>query len=794
MFAKKTRKMQMIIKKLWKTLNYKISLSSYRLKQFFHRIHATKIGPEYFKILSFCYFVFLLGISFFVSFYVWNESIFKIVPSFLATAGAMIGGILAIIISFGCLLMQNAANSTSAGFYNLIAKDRVQHVVYWLLTGIILWLFSFSLFFGNNDFAAKRPFLSSLSVMTSFFLIGCSFWLLYYLFKRIHLRINPYANIKVIYQDSFKYITQISKITHEMASVMHKVPDKPSNQTYETTLAGAFQLVKPQIKSLSARIDFLFDYHDKLLANSEKRTAKEVLNIIYSILVSYMSLRSKSSIVIPDSVGFYLVGISDSQSFLSKHLEGLVAKGKQYINQNDDVGATHIIDLLKNLTISSKDIEYVTGQNNENPIFSQCRGYLGQITEYALHKQSLEASFQCTRALTDISLVACKKNLSNQISLIIELLDKICLMSLLANQRVVWQTAYETLIFVLRSIIQNWQYSYSYPLKQLMNKALGIIVYSLKAPLSNGAIENIDIHTKLGEFFSCVLSEIDRTIRALDNGNQNIVRSSLESLVEEYIALLRGLSENKVTADCLLMTSIGNSIAGIGRLLLYVSNKTANVDEDETLIKSVMSLIYIPGWFIYNSEAVSPSMSFDTLIESIAKIGLYATEIQNNKVAMQAISSIFNAADTMFEKESGSRYGFTCPRIVELAGYIAILANKNGQVEVLDKFKEELEPFQVKYEKEVISKWPQGTSSLGPRKDQVCRELFKLRREAYENCARRDIAARLSDRACDYLLQKIDYVDIDRFIYMIWRTWLANSPIVEELNLEKEADIDLTKL
>jgi len=99
------------------------------------------------------------------------DNLQKNIPVLLVSAGAMLGGILAIIFSFGTLLMQNAAGSSSAGFYNVVGRDPVQHLIYWILTFIIIYCFGLAIPLGQSEILSKYVFLFSSAVSLAFFLI-----------------------------------------------------------------------------------------------------------------------------------------------------------------------------------------------------------------------------------------------------------------------------------------------------------------------------------------------------------------------------------------------------------------------------------------------------------------------------------------------------------------------------------------------------------------------------------------------------------------------------------------------
>jgi len=709
------------------------------------------------------------------------------IPAFLVSVGVMLGGILAIIFSFGTLLMQNAANSSSAGFYNIVGRDHVQHVIYWVLTLIVIYCFGLSITLGQVDVINKNSFIYSLAVSVAFFLIGLSFLFLYVIFRRTFNRINPFTNVNLIQKEAFKYITKVSRVAKELADLSLKQPDLPAGYDKNKALAVSYQFVKPQIAAIGTRLNYLFDFHDKLASSKEQEFAKYVLNVAYNILIEYMRQRSNSSIVLPDNDIFF-TGVSDSQDFLAPQLENLLNRGKAYIRENNDNGVTHVIRIMCNLVLLSAEMKYITERHDSNPILSQCRGYLDQLTSFAIEQKALEASFQCAGAYLKICRVVCQKQMDIEVMSIANVMSGLCISSLISNQDVVWGRGMEVFVELLRGLIRNFSHDLKIQTESLFNTIINVVLISHKSQVIKGPLVGINNQLKLDGFFIAVVEEAERILSELDkaSGKKDELINKLLVVAEEYRSFLRKLSEEIKTADTLLIKTISESIANIGNMLLYVTTKIDDPTDKQELLKQVGWFVHQSGWFLHHAEKVSAGITFDSLVDAPAKIGLYAVELKEEKIARDAVDAITQVALDIFEKEEGERiYGYTPPRTMEKACYIGVYALKNKMTTTVDHLKKQLEKFQEKYEKETISKLPTGKNVMGPRKDQICHELLGLRDDVMESRSDR-LSRRIMDRASDRLLEKIDLLDLDRFIYEIWKTWVEGSPIEAEIGDDKD--------
>ena len=168
----------MIVDRLRKSilkLRFYFYSKKYFLKNQLVAIWQGHVKTRAFFIGAIAYTSTLLFITFLLMDFLSAHSLKTNMPVFLVSVGAMLGGILAIVFSFGTLLMQNAASGSSAGFYNIVGRDPVLHVIYWILTLIIIYCFGLSIALGRIDVLNKYSFIYSLVVSLVFFLIGISF-------------------------------------------------------------------------------------------------------------------------------------------------------------------------------------------------------------------------------------------------------------------------------------------------------------------------------------------------------------------------------------------------------------------------------------------------------------------------------------------------------------------------------------------------------------------------------------------------------------------------------------------
>ena len=240
------------------------------------------------------------------------------------------------------------------------------------------------------------------------------------------------------------------------------------------------------------------------------------------------------------------------------------------------------------------------------------------------------------------------------------------------------------------------------------------------------------------------------------------------------------------SADHLLVNTFGNIIADIGWILLDLSQSEKWKEEKDELFDQARSYIHQPEWFIHYAKEVDSNMSFDALVEAVAKIGIKSLQINNEEIAKESIKILSAFARDMLSKEKGPTYGYTEPRIMVRACHVGILALKLKKQSVIVELKSRIEEFQKAYKQ----KWFRGLSeedqeSMSPKKEQMQSEIMELRDEVRDKDY--DHTRGVLDSSEDRLLEEIEVIDIDRFTYEIWNFFESGSALEKELGIIKKA-------
>jgi len=756
-------------------------LCKLRLQNLSMSLYRRFIPPHLFAIFSIFYFLLVLVISNTITLFLSERFLINDSVAFFTSVGAMLGGILAIVFSLSTFLIQNAAQHMSSGFYDTVAKDKLQDFIFWIIA-IFTFIFFFLAVVFTSSYTLNKNLLDIIAYF-SILAIGLVLWLLFVSFKRIYARIRPMNALLIIKKDVIQYLNRLKKVAKKMSPLIQKHPELSNKISNEMALAVSFQNLKPHFDFINSRLDYLFDYHDKLLSHQEKRMARIVLTTSCHILRHYFGLRSDSSVILPSSE-FFMVGVSDSQGFLTPSLEHLVSVGNNYMRNSDDVGISHVISIFEDLTISARNIKYTSNVQKENPIFAQCRAYLDQLMEAAIMHTNMEALYQGAKAYSQIGTVAIENRMQYELSATYGVLNRIAYCALLKGYDVVWGQVIDTYVILSQKFVLKWpSFSFEINLKSLFEHLRYIILqiyHSFKSGIiRNALIMSMKVDVPFQQIERFIFGIKNKINEIEDEKEINNWKNKFLILVEELRSTLRYLSEQMKNADDSLINTFGNVIANIGCLLLELSQDKKWSEEGQELQDKAGWYLHQTWWFINNANAkeIKCNMSFDSLIEAITKIGIQSLQIEEDKITKESLGLLSEIANRMLNE---GKSPIIVIRIIERACYLGILALKFNKKDLVKELKDKIAAFQKAYEE----KYPQMNKSSLPRRDQLEIEIINLRRDVEK--MRYNHTKTVLDSSKDRLAEKIDTLDVDKFTFEIWKFFVSGSPLEKELNIEKK--------
>lgn len=753
-----------------------------RLYLFRFKLYLVKVWRWFLKFLSYAsiatYVVLILGVAYFlprlVHFSVENGELVQIYVGL----GAMLAGVIAIIFSVSTFLIQNAASNFSAGFYETMVKDRLTNAIY-IFIGVSSFIFFIFAFLSATDLVSNVSY-QTWSVAISILILGITFPALYILLRRIRARINPFSGLILVRDQTIGHLGGLDKHANAVSKILSSSPDAKKEDA-GLFKAQVYNANKTLLSEINNRLAYLFDFHDKALNAKEKKLALAIIDVISQIISKYLEIRSGSSLTFPTfPAGVLLAFQSDSQSFLTPNLERLVETGKQYMKSGDDTGASHVVSALGSLCFVANNVKTVNRwDTGENSILSQCQGYLNQYLEEAIKIGSNEVLFQGSKWLSSLGVLVIDKNNNLGLSSIFDALFKIAGYGIVLNtplHKVVYQEALRSYTTILNKLALSRYYDPRVHTKTIFEHLTALIGAAFAGVTGRSLGSNFDTITGLSSIFNGVQEIIfnlaDRASKASNERDERSDKKMMLDIAENLSDTARTLAEKIKNADHLLVGTISKTIASICDLFISLTQEEKWKSEKNELIKSIKSLMYKPSWFVHAATKIDDTLNgFDEIVETYAKIGLMAIDKEVPGLAEISITQIHSIAIQMLTKESGSRFGYTEPRIMERACYIGIYAFKKGKKDLVEKLKPLIKDFEEKYVALWFANVPAGHEPTSPKRDQLLQEVVNVKEnfDEYDMGAYgRSIRRQFMERSEDLLVSLSAKEDVDKFTVEIW--------------------------
>lgn len=719
-----------------------------------------KLNKNGFKLWALGYFLILGIMTVGVGYFLTPQIVDSIVPSLYFTEITILVTVLTIGFSFSIFLIQHASQNLPSGFYKLVSNYLLHDVIFFSSTFITLLLFAFALLHGSLGLG-----LSKWAVQLSLFLVGSSLFSMYYLFRNIREKIDPFNILREIQTNVFKYLDGLKKLATDYAKLIKLDPAYSKDLTDGALLAFVFNSFKPGFETVNTNIQYMFDYHDKVLNNKEKKLALYTLTNIGLVLQKYFEVRKDSSLMLPTGI---MGRTSDSQHFLTPPLERFIATGKSYMQIFDNQGTTEVINVLTNITLSASQIKNTTGRKTENPVVEQCRGYLGMLMNTAIDLKHEEGLFQGTIAYQRIGLMAIENNLHLDISSTFSTLYKIGYASIIQKQEVVFGEVINSYNTLLTKLLSENYFNLDMTLKDLLENVNPLILMQFILVKSLNSSSNLlSTQTTLALPYKTMAQQlfiIARNCKKLKDKDLQRNQHTFIETAEQLRSALRYFSDNMQSADHLLVNEFASIIASVGCLLIALSKEDKWKSNSKKLISIAKWYAHQPYWFTQEVKQFESNSSFDNLVESVAQIGIMAVQNDKDDIALGAINDISLFTTFAMEKEKRPSYGLTEARIMELACHIGIVALKHKKTNIVEALKGKIEEFEAKYVKRWFPKNEDDKHS-SIKKDQLLSEVLKLSNRSFQG--RMDVM--FLEQEERQFLQAIDQADISKFLKEVWK-------------------------
>lgn len=749
---------------------YLIAMNSFLLLTFLlFKINTLlqKFGIWLFSIFYFGFLIFAIHI---LNIYTNLTIEIGVARDFFIAAGAMVGGTLAIVVSFALFTVQQAAEQLPKDFYRL-ATNLKKYLIIFLADVLITLL----LFCGALTYGQLKIGMSHFSIQIGLLFVGSSFYLILLLLNQVKNDVDKDKILLKVLKNLISTIQQVRTRTTKFAQLQLLHPSNRGKFTLEQVLARLYQSPQLQLQFdyLKRELDYLFDYHDYFVSNSQKRSALEVLEGIKAVVLNYLLSRKGSSIAFPEENSL-MVLTSDSQYVLQPILERSISLGEGYMKREDTAGTMAIINVFIEWSKQAAQITYTGLITPENPILEQITGYFNQLMDRATKQNSLEGMYQGLRYYKAISVLCVEKSYIHILSSIIRKIEEVGYKGILSKQDPVLGEAFTTYSEILRaififqpSLLDHYFLIFEKHLNNLVSYGY---MYTSAGSLRDNLTAQQDVAKPHKTLLELIYKARAKVHESNNSEDKKVWQGVTLELVEHLRTSLRTLSEQMKNPNHILIHSYGQIIGKVGVLLVQLTTEPEWESNREPLLVEAQSYLHLPTWFLHDISNFESNLSFDSLIEAITHIGMASLTHENmDNISKDAINILASKAIEFLDKQKSRGAMYLEPEVMEHACYLGILALKMGKSSHVQALKEKIVDFEKKYLQKYFSKLPEGWSpySVSPPADKLKKDIESLYQRRSYGWTDRFGMGMVEDIA-DELMNTVTTEDIRNFITAIW--------------------------
>jgi hypothetical protein len=750
---------------LFQLFQFKIVTNLYSMPwrfSYYIQMLARKYG---FYIFTVCYFIPFFIICYYIRVTAGLFFSLEDAHELFIGVGTMVGGSLAIVASFALFTVQNASSNLPKDFYRVATDIKKYYFIFLFDCFISAVFFLFALFYGRLHLGWA---IFAFPVATILF--GFSFYLLFLLLLTTKEDVDPNRILSKVSSELHASISIIYSRTERHAKNLLLHPQNRSSATLSSLMIGLFQtpVIKQQFNYINERLDYLFDYHDELLASKEKSAAFQVLEQIKYLVLHYLGIRKNSSLALPVENALFVL-TSDSQYVLQPILERMNRLSEDYVRSEDSAGLIKVVDIYIAWVAAASGIQYLGLSLPENPIVGQISGYFNQLMHKTVKLSSLEGMFQGVRFYKYITDLAIKKNFTNEVSSNMDMLEEIGLEALKTRQEPVIQEVFEAVAHMARSLVESGNLQdMAFPklMRHIETLTVAGYILTIAGTLKDNTLAQQDVAKPYRILRDLVYEEAGKGTQVETAEEREKHQRMTLRLLKEFRVCLRQIADKVKHPNHFLVLSFGNAIEAIGVLLVSLVKEPRWDLYAGVLTQEVKAYLNIPPFFINEAKKINDNSSFDSLIEAVTRIGMESINNDLDELARTAQKILADIADLMLDKEKGEGAMYVEPDIMEKASYISIFALKKAKASLVSELKERIVKFEEKYTKTYFSKLPEGSDPyrFNPAPDKLKKDLEQLnaQREVY-NYDRLGL-----EDSQELLFNLVETQDIEKFIRTIW--------------------------
>lgn len=707
-----------------------------------------------------CIYLLLVFLSVFVAFFFEKAGVTisaDALSGLAASIGAVIGGAIAIVFTLSTFILQSTSDLFSTQYLNKFIENKSERRVFLVL--VLFSVLSFIISFISGSGVAHRYLFTTL-----IFVVSCSFYLIYILYKDLRRMINPETTLIKIKNKAISELQKIKKLfslSAKLQGFIYSYNDEQKSLLMDTQYRS-YPVWK---EKMLIYIKQLYEISLRLLAKNEIETTKLAIKYIHDIHKKHLELRNGNFVKVP-ALTLLVVYTFDDQGFTTSILEFLESYANRILQENRKENIQHLLQVYQSILFNSLNIEFAKTRifDNGNPVATLVLGYYSGFAENIIATKDINSIWEMIKTTKNIQQIILQKNndpfLLETIDSIFEKLS----MCFLEHKEVQARNSFTTELvqIFLDRIILSWdKYSndkifWDRLFKNLKKHLLVSSLIQLSLDLS---LSNILIH-----FREWQINIINSIFEIKDETQRKKKLDNYLILMENWSNFLLDFSRDfGINANSLCLQTI-MSVEQNTKIINFIEDKTKQI-----LDKLYRTQFNILSWYFHKTNTTIDNYHSVELTNLLQFLIWEVVVNLENKIKVDFTNDIINLyiniIDGLFGKVKDD-YGFDLPRVtIKLVPLGVILSKYNHKFE--QKIIDKINDLNDKYLKKHQESWRQEIEKFGkkvtrPDEYQLCFEISELNDSVFSyNAVRFDIEQilnkNITEEQWQTFIEKIEY-------------------------------------
>lgn len=618
--------------------------------------------------------------------------------AFFLAIGALIGTILALVLSLSIIPIQNAAANLTQSIIRLYREDRISRYIFSILS--IFCLSSFLMVFANKV-GLNKPFL----LIADFLIIAFSLDLLRFYHRHIVdlLELDKGINnlrdrikLKIsLFQKKISFLVKVKSIFLTKKEKKKLPKNKLESIMYNNSV--------PMIHNFRLLTDELAEIALKAVSRSEIFRAQLAVFAISDIACHYTTVRKDNLIIYVEPGSFGVKG-SDITKLLTPIYEHCKDISRSAIAFRNETTSLHSIKALAQIAIHLTKLNAPAFGKHSVPLAYLPIGYMGTSIEAAQRQGFEDVPLQGADDLLNVAKCAPQNVDICDIYLpVLNQLSSIALTFLMSNKGAFVNSCVEKIMTIAHHVVHNKHFRSDDVIQDILKKIEGLLPLALSYDklygsklLGQSLTLPYDLSNQMSiGYLVARMTELNKKDEKRDWMNPYHDFIDINKRIWEHFY---NIGKNSDFVDSFILWHILETLKHIAKIFIQMVSKPitdndAHVNELEECFKWYCSFF----WLAFNKKSSINHRNAEEACDISAFIGLNFYKLGRQDTVKFCIDNIASIANSYKEisKQKKQYNQFDLADLLMFLWYFRLVADKTKKAKLIKLIDEKLTTFGV---------------------------------------------------------------------------------------------------